>query len=285
MSGESGVKRPEVLRLLVFIVGALSVISIGTHILMQQLIAGTLISSGVAAAGPRIAQLLSVQTWLQAAILGGLIALTAWFLLLPLIRAVERSEQALAEAREGLDHLRRHDTLTGLPERHYLDEMLEHNLATGLREGRAVGLLRLDLDQFRAANATLGHRRCNDILAAVAGRLREVLRGSDYIARYGGDEFCIVVPEVRTVEGLGHLADRVVTAVAEATAPTNPDALITCSIGIAVAWPGERLGADALLRRADEALGESKAEEGDHWHYHSSAIQGLSDRLSVLNRA
>lgn len=264
--------RTRLLCLILFVLGTLTILSVGIQMMMQQLITEHL--AAFAASGVQVARLLSMQSWLHASVLGGLIALTAYFLVLPVLRKAEDSTIELEKAR-------RHDALTGLPEQHYLEEMLVHTLASGRRHGQTVGLLRLDLDGFRQANLKLGHQRCNQILTEVAQRLREDLRGSDYIARLGGDEFCIVVPQVRTVDGLGYLCERIVESVAEVTAESNGTAPITTSIGIAVAWPRESILGDDLLRRADRALADAQRKKGDSWSFDSAALSGPAEHLSL----
>lgn len=262
--------RTRLLCLVLFVLGALTILSVGIHVMMQQLITDHL--TAFAASGTQVAQLLSMQSWLHASVLGGLIALTAYFLVLPVVKKAETSSRELEKAR-------RHDALTGLPEQHYLEEMLVHTLAAGRRHGQTVGLLRLDLDGFRQANLKLGHQRCNQILADLARQLREDLRGSDYIARLGGDEFCIVVPQVRTVEGLGQLCERISASTADVTAESQDVAPISTSIGIAVAWPREDVSAEVLLRRADSALAEAQRKKGDSWSFHQAAVTAPGEHL------
>lgn len=277
MSDKSIQLGARMLRLLLGMVVALSLLSAAAHIVVQKTLGDTIAES----VPGRVFELLTVQTWLQAALIGCLLVLVSYFIILPMVRKVEERGEALSQAERQLDHSLRHDSLTGLPERHYLDELLDHSLARATRHGHAIGLLRLDLDGFRAANARLGTDACDQILATVAHKLRGTARASDYVARVGGDEFVVLVPEFKSVEGLGQLAKRAMEEITDLGFEGETGQAITCSIGIAAAWPGDEVARDVLMRRADEALADAQAEGGNAWRYHASAIQGMEDRLSV----
>jgi diguanylate cyclase (GGDEF)-like protein/PAS domain S-box-containing protein len=173
-----------------------------------------------------------------------------------LLTIVDITEQRRAEAR--IDHMARHDPLTGLPNRFQLAESLDAELGRARRYGHDLGVLYLDLDRFKNVNDTLGHPFGDRLLCAVAERLCQVLRSTDIVARLGGDEFAIIQPELESPDAASQLAARIVDVLC---APFELDAhrvMIGVSIGIAIA-PADGDTAHVLLRNADIALYRAKA--------------------------
>ena len=122
--------------------------------------------------------------------------------------------------------------------------------------GTPLGALLLDLDHFKRINDTFGHGRGDDVLAAVAEAMRGVVRASDFVGRYGGEEFLILLPDT-DVTGAAEAAEKLRTAVARVKIPAI-DRDITASIGVAIlAQDGS--DTDALIRNADRALYSAKA--------------------------
>ncbi|HTW72075.1 MAG TPA: EAL domain-containing protein [Acetobacteraceae bacterium] len=166
------------------------------------------------------------------------------------------TERRLAEAK--IAHLARYDALTNLPNRALFREALDHALAFA-RRGQMLALHCLDLDQFKAVNDTLGHPVGDALLQAVAGRLRDGLRGTDTIARLGGDEFAIVQTGLDAPRDATGLADHLIGLI---EAPFDVDGhqiVIGVSVGIAFA-PADGLDPDVLLKNADLALYRAKLD-------------------------
>ncbi len=172
------------------------------------------------------------------------------------------TERREAEAR--IRHLARYDSLTGLPNRMHLRERMEATLATAGSKPSAI--LFVDLDQFKQVNDTLGHPRGDLLLRAVADRLKRLVRESDIVARFGGDEFVVVQTPTDGPEEAATLARRIVSALSETYEIDGHQVVIGATIGIAIA-PRDATGADHLLRNADMALYWSKAEQRGTWRF------------------
>ena len=161
----------------------------------------------------------------------------------------------LQESRATLHHQALHDTLTGLPNRALFMEQLQMFLVRSRRSGTTVSMLYLDLDGFKDVNDTLGHMAGDELLVAVADRLKRALRAEDVVARLGGDEFVIVLED--DVDGAVHVARRVSQAFDEPWIVSSGVVSIGASIGIATGWGGTPL--DELMRQADMAMYAAKA--------------------------
>jgi diguanylate cyclase (GGDEF)-like protein len=166
------------------------------------------------------------------------------------------TERRIAEAR--ISHLARYDDLTALPNRVNFRDEIERLLNIPREPGQAAALLFVDLDQFKQVNDTLGHPCGDQLLCAVANRLREMLRPEDFVARFGGDEFVVFQQNIRSAEEAAGLARRIVDHLSERYQIDNHLVEIGASVGIAMAAPG--ISADTLLKNADMALYRAKAD-------------------------
>ena len=174
----------------------------------------------------------------------------------------------LAQSRQTLAKLAHHDALTGLPNRNLLDERLERAIAQSRREVHAVALCMLDLDGFKPINDRFGHDTGDRVLQDVAHRIKAVLRDADTVARFGGDEFVLLLNGFGDDHALGEVMARVLATVAQSF-DYCPGAHVTASIGVSV------LGADAsdattLLRHADEAMYLAKGAGGNRYVKHAA---------------
>jgi diguanylate cyclase (GGDEF)-like protein len=155
-------------------------------------------------------------------------------------------------------HMARHDALTGLPNRDLLRDKLEAALLR-IRETGPLAVLYLDLDDFKGINDSLGHSVGDELLKAVADRLRECLRDTDTIARLGGDEFAIIQTGVEQPSGAENLAREIGEAIKMPFALGGHQVLADVSLGIAFA-PGDSCDAGKLLKHADMAMYVAKGE-------------------------
>ena len=167
------------------------------------------------------------------------------------------TERRNAEAR--ISHLARYDELTALPNRVNFRDEMERLLAISHSAARLSALLFIDLDQFKQVNDTLGHPCGDELLCAVADRLREMLRPEDFVARFGGDEFVVFQQNIKSEEDAAGLARRIVDRLSERYEIDNHLVEIGASVGIAMTQP-PGISADTLMKNADMALYRAKAD-------------------------
>jgi diguanylate cyclase (GGDEF)-like protein len=167
------------------------------------------------------------------------------------------TERKNAEAR--ISRLARYDELTALPNRVNFRDEIERLLAISHSAERLSALLFVDLDQFKQVNDTLGHPCGDQLLCAVADRLREMLRPEDFVARFGGDEFVVFQQNILSNEDAAGLARRIVDRLSERYKIDNHLVEIGASVGIAMTLPAG-ISADTLLKNADMALYRAKAD-------------------------
>jgi diguanylate cyclase (GGDEF)-like protein len=164
-------------------------------------------------------------------------------------------------AAQHIEHLAHYDTLTGLPNRVLLTDLLAREVARAQRSERGFALLMLDLDGFKEVNDTWGHGAGDEVLAMVAERAQRSVRAADVVGRLGGDEFLAILPEA-TNEGALQVAEKLRASLSEPYLLTRGNATLGASVG--VSYFGEHgTDAEALLRRADEALYEAKRRGKD----------------------
>jgi diguanylate cyclase (GGDEF)-like protein/PAS domain S-box-containing protein len=181
---------------------------------------------------------------------------------------VQAAANVLADAIErhtadqALRHRVLHDSLTGLPNRLSFVDALNEALKRATVSGSPIGILFLDLDHFKLINDSLGHHAGDALLRAVAPRLRAHLRPGDVVARFGGDEFGVLIDRLADEEEAIAIADRVAAAFAQPFSIDGVEHFVTASIGVAVAHPATQRGASAelLIRDADAAM--YRAKEG-----------------------
>ncbi len=182
------------------------------------------------------------------------------------VHFVQASANVLADAIErhatdqALRHRVLHDPLTGLPNRLSFIDSLSEALRRSAVSGSPVGILFLDLDNFKLINDSMGHHAGDELLRAVAPRLRAHLRPGDIVARFGGDEFGLLVDRLADEAEAVAIADRIASAFAEPYQMGGVDHFVSASIGIAVAQPNgsEPIDADLLIRDADAAMYRAK---------------------------
>jgi diguanylate cyclase (GGDEF)-like protein/PAS domain S-box-containing protein len=182
-------------------------------------------------------------------------------------------------ARDQLAFQAFHDPLTGLRNRAWIVDMLESDLLQARRAGLTVGVLYVDLDNFKVVNESLGHVAGDEMLATVARRIASALPSDLRIGRFGGDEFLVVIPEADGVHDVEAVAERVVNAVAEPLVVSGHTVVTSASIGVALS--NDRSTPESLLRDADSAAYRAKSSGRARWHFfddemHAQAVQRLT---------
>jgi len=184
------------------------------------------------------------------------------------------TQRKAAEAR--IEHLARHDVLTGLCNRANFRERLE-NACEHARRGVPSAVMFLDLDRFKAVNDTMGHPVGDALLKAVTARLRACTRGTDTVARFGGDEFAIIQTGAPQPAGAEVLAQRLVQALSAPYEIDGRPVIIGASIGVTVA-PVDGFTPDALMKQADLALYEAKGQGRGRHRFFSP---GMDDEMQA----
>jgi diguanylate cyclase len=192
--------------------------------------------------------------------------------------AIERKRAEVQLAHQAL-----HDPLTGLPNRTLFLDRLQLALARALRRPSWAAVLFLDLDRFKVINDSLGHDTGDRLLIEVAARLAAVLRPSDTVARFGGDEFTILCDEVEGERDAAIIAERVGATVAAPFVLEDTEAFLTASIGISLST-GQGAQAEALIRDADAAMYRAKERGKSRYELFDEVMRGRAvDRLGTEN--
>ena len=202
-------------------------------------------------------------------------------------KVAERTAQ-LAEATARAQHLADHDALTGLPNRRLLEDRLTQALALSNRNRKASAVMFVDIDRFKMINDSLGHAVGDALLKEIASRLVNQLREGDTICRIGGDEFVVVLPEVKRSSDVAHVAQKVIEQISTPVIVEERELVVSCSIGIAV-YPDDGRDAETLIRNADAAMYHAKELGRANYQFFTDQMnQAASRRLqleSQLRRA
>ncbi|MDG2532883.1 EAL domain-containing protein [Sphingomonas sp. HITSZ_GF] len=187
---------------------------------------------------------------------------------------VTREQRAAHES----NRLAMYDPLTGLPNRRRMSAMLDSTIAAFKGKERACALMLIDLDRFKAINDSLGHPVGDALLKQVAERLTSIVGNVEQIARMGGDEFQVILPDAHNRVGLSDLANRIIESLSHPYSINGSRCLIGASIGIAVS-PWDGVTSDELVRNADLALYAAKgAGRGRARFFSADLLQAAADR-------
>jgi diguanylate cyclase (GGDEF)-like protein len=160
-------------------------------------------------------------------------------------------------------HLAAHDSLTGVGNRSLLLDRLEHALTRRVGAGSLLSVVFIDLDKFKPINDGHSHDAGDHVLKVVASRITALVRPHDTIARWGGDEFLILLENLEDEVAALAIAQRIVAVVATPIRRYGEDLSVTASVGVAVTRAGERIGVDELVRRADASMYAAKRAGGN----------------------
>ncbi|MGX9727341.1 MAG: EAL domain-containing protein [Candidatus Electronema sp. VV] len=180
-----------------------------------------------------------------------------------------------------LKNLLFYDPLTKLPNRALFQERLEQAMISSQSRDLPLALFCIDLDRFKDVNDTLGHKAGDELLAQAAKRIRGGVRKSDVVARLCGDEFTVILSEIKFPESAGHLARRLIHLLQQPFHISGQEVFINASIGISL-YPDDGLEAEMLIRNADTAMHFAKErEQGSFQHFRAQMNQRLMQRINL----
>ncbi len=194
------------------------------------------------------------------------------------------SQIYLAMRRSHLDQVSRtrsaYDQLTQLPDRVLFNQQLIRSISMATEQDTMLGVAFLDLDRFKNINDTLGHEAGDCLLQQVAGRLKSCLRGYDVVARWGGDEFTLLLSGLRSAEDVSGISERILQRLAAPFQVQGEELYVTASLGIALA-PYDGEDGQTLLRNADAAMYQAKARGRNNYQVYFEEIN--ADARTQLN--
>ncbi|HVN96552.1 MAG TPA: diguanylate cyclase [Syntrophorhabdaceae bacterium] len=186
-------------------------------------------------------------------------------------QGIIRDITATKKAEETIRHMAYHDALTGLPNRVLFDDRLAMATANAQRHGKAIAVMMLDLDKFKQVNDVLGHKVGDLLLKAVAGRLTRTLRKSDTVARMGGDEFVVILPEMAREYDAGIVAQKIIEVFQQPFKLDSQELSVTTSVGVAI-FPQDGKDPEALVKHADIAMYYSKGIGRNKYSFYSDEM-------------
>jgi diguanylate cyclase (GGDEF)-like protein len=188
-------------------------------------------------------------------------------------------EKVQADGR--IQYLATHDELTGLPNRVTFHQLFEQSIRSAQRHGRKCALLFIDLDRFKVINDSLGHAAGDTLLVEVANRLRGCLRDSDLVARFGGDEFVVVLDGISDQDQVAVVASNILTTLTPAVVLAGHECRTTGSMGIAL-YPDNGSDVQTLTKNADMAMYRAKEEGKNIFRFFTPEIKSQSiERLTL----
>jgi predicted signal transduction protein with EAL and GGDEF domain len=250
-----------------------------------------------------ISQILWGRLSYEVLVVGAFDALLVSFLVVSLVIAfvtriskLQQEIKSRIEAEERVRYLAYYDSLTDLPNRELLKELLKSAISYAQRQKDIMAVLFIDLDNFKHINDTLGHDMGDRLLQAVANRLLTLTRSSDYVARFaenemtevasrfGGDEFILMLKKLPSFHDAGKVASRILQEIARPFELNGSEVYITGSIGISM-YPYDGENVDDLLKNADVAMYHTKARGRNSYHYYSESMNARAlEHMTLANK-
>ena len=174
-----------------------------------------------------------------------------------------------------------HDALTGLPNRVLFSDRLEHGIEKAKRHKIKIALFFIDLDHFKQINDSLGHPIGDRVLMVVTERLKAMIRKEDTLARLGGDEFTIIIEDMKEIQDVSLLAQKILEVLTQPIHIEGHTLYISCSIGISL-YPQDDIDANNLIKYADAAMYKAKDEGRNNFQFYSSEMTEFSLERMVM---
>jgi len=194
----------------------------------------------------------------------------------------EITERKLYQAR--IEQQANYDTLTGLANRSLLNDRLAQAIRSASSYGTRLAVVFVDLDRFKYMNDSLGHHVGDELLRAMAERLKATVRESDTVARLGGDEFVLLINGHGSPEAVANVLERMLSDISQPWTIPQGDFNVTCSIGVAL-YPDDGLTAEVLLKHADSAMYRAKERGRNNFQFFTAELNALiTERFELENK-
>ena len=175
------------------------------------------------------------------------------------------------KAQRVIDYLSHHDALTGLPNRMLVRDRVKQAIAVAKGDKHKIALLFIDLDNFKSINDSLGHASGDVLLEVISHRLRESIRGTDTVSRFGGDEFLVVLSHITASDAVVAVCSKILEDITKPARIDGYELSTSCSIGVTV-YPDDGDDFDSLLRKADSAMYYAKDAKGNTYRFFDSKM-------------
>ena len=200
-----------------------------------------------------------------------------------ILTVLEDQRESADEATSQVEHLAYYDTLTGLPNRSLFSDRLAVALAHAARHHYKLAVLFLDIDRFKQINDSLGHTMGDRLLRTVASRIRGAMREEDTVARFGGDEFTILIHIIGKIEDAGKIAQKVLDSLKAPILIDEREFVVTSSVGVSI-YPLDGTDGETLIRNADTAMYRSKDLGGNTYQFYAATMNHSAlEALEVEN--
>jgi diguanylate cyclase (GGDEF)-like protein/PAS domain S-box-containing protein len=196
---------------------------------------------------------------------------------------IARDVTRRTEREESIRHQALHDPLTDLPNRKLFMDFLALELAQARRNRKNLAVLFLDLDHFKQINDTLGHAAGDLLLQAVANRLKECVRESDTVARIGGDEFNVLMPDLHQTDDVGTVVGKIMGVFEAPFRLDNVEISATTSVGVSM-FPADGQSSIDLVQKADSAMYVAKQTSGNSYQFYNAEINTRTVRRQKMER-